>query len=445
LTARAGAPDVVVLGAGFAGLAAATSLAERGARVLLCEARPHPGGRARSWTDPETGSVIDNGQHLFAGSYAETMRFLERIGTRGSLRLQEKLIVPFADPGGRIAAYGGGWGSGRLGAFTALLRAPRLSGAERLSLLRVALQARKPAMTLDRVTVRQWLLSLGQSETALRGLWEPLATAALNETPERASALGLAQILRSGFLDGMPRGGLGLSAVGLSDLYALPSLPYLRARGAEVRLKTPVMRILESGERCSGVVLSGGARVESGGVIACLPPADLLQVLPPSLAETPFFAGASRLADSAIVSAYLWFGTQVPLGVSFAALLGGFWHWVFDRGRSDSHQVLTFVRSAANDILGESKETLVRAALADLDRFFPRAAHPAPRHALVVKERGATVSLTPGSAPLRPSPRTPLARLYLAGDWTSTGLPATIEGAVASGHAAAAMARAGGA
>jgi squalene-associated FAD-dependent desaturase len=437
--ARAGAPDVVVVGAGFAGLAAATSLAERGARVLLCEARPHPGGRARSWTDPETGSVIDNGQHLFAGSYAETMRFLDRIGTRGSLRLQERLVVPFADPGGRIAAYGTGWGSGRMGALTALLRAPRLSAADRLRLLRVALQARKQAQTLDRVTVREWLLSLGQSEAALQGLWEPLATAALNERPERASALGLAQVLRSGFLDGMPRGGLGLSAVGLSDLYANPSLPYLRARGAEVRLKTPVMRILEAGERCSGVVLSGGVRVESGEVIACVPPADLLQLLPPALAEIPFFGGATRLTDSAIVSVYLWFGAKVALGVSFAALLGGFWHWVFDRGR-DSHHVLTFVRSAANDILGESKETLVRAALADLDRFFPRAARLAPRHTLVVKERGATVSLPPGSAPLRPGTRTPLARLYLAGDWTSTGLPATIEGAVASGHAAAAMA-----
>jgi squalene-associated FAD-dependent desaturase len=445
LPARAGAPDVVVAGAGFAGLAAATLLAERGARVLVCEARPHPGGRARSWTDPETGSVIDNGQHLFAGSYTETMRFLDRIGTRGSLRLQERLVVPIADPGGRIAAYGGGWGSGPLGALTALLRAPRLSGADRLRLLRVALQARKPPMTLDRVTVHEWLLSLGQSQAALQGLWEPLATAALNERPERASALGLAQVLRSGFLDGTARGGLGLSATGLSDLYADPSLAYLRSRGGEVRLKTPVMRILETGERCSGVLLSGGVRVETGAVIACVPPVDLLQVLPPALAETPFFGGASRLTDSAIVSAYLWFGAKVPLGVSFAALLGGFWHWVFDRGRSDSHHVLTFVRSAANDILGESKETLVRAALADLERFFPRAARLTPRHTLVVKERGATVSLPPGSAPLRPGSRTPLARLFLAGDWTSTGLPATIEGAVASGHAAATMAISGGA
>jgi squalene-associated FAD-dependent desaturase len=332
--------------------------------------------------------------------------------------------VPLAEPGGKVATFGGAW-------LTALLRAPGLSGMDRLRLMRVALAARKPDAALDALTVRDWLRSLGQSDEAVRRLWEPLSTAVLNERPERASALGLAQVLRSGFP------GLGIAAVGLSDLYADPALHYLRARGAEVRLKTPVVRLLEAGERCSGVVLSGGERVPAGAVVAALPPADLLQVLPPALAETPFFARAARLGDSAIVSAYLWFGADVPLGVPFTALLGGFWHWIFDRGRSDSHHVLAFVRSAANDLLAESKETMVRAALADLDRFFPRAARPAPRHALVIKERGATVSLFPGSARLRPEVRTPLERLYLAGDWTATGLPATIEGAVASGHAAA--------
>lgn len=441
--AHGGSPDVVVAGGGFAGLAAATALVESGARVLLCEARPHLGGRARSWTDPGTGSVIDNGQHLFSGSYAETLRFLDRIGTRGSLRIQDRLLVPIAEPGGMVAPFGRGWGSGRIGAFTALLRAPGLSGGDRLRLLRVALAARRPSPALDALTVRAWLTSLGQSEETQRRLWEPLATAALNERPERASALGLAQVLRAGFLEAKPQGGLGLAAVGLSELYADPALQYLRARGAEVRLKTPVVRLLETGERCSGVVLSGGGRVEAGAVIASVPPADLLQLLPPALAEAPFFSTASGLFDSAIVSAYLWFGAGVPLGVSFAALVGGFWHWVFDRGRGDSHHVLVFVRSAANDLLGESKETLVRAALDDLDRFFPRATRPAPRHSLVIKEKGATVSLPPGSAVLRPGTRTPLDRFYLAGDWTATGLPATIEGAVASGHAAAGLAVSG--
>jgi squalene-associated FAD-dependent desaturase len=430
-------PDVVVAGGGFAGLAAATSLVERGARVLLCEARPYLGGRARSWTDPETGSVVDNGQHLFSGSYAETLRFLDRIGSRGRLRIQDRLVVPFAEAGGTIASYGGGWGSGRLGALTALLRAPGLTHGDRLRLVRVALAARRSAASLDALTVRAWLTSLGQSDEAQRRLWEPLATAALNERPDRASALGLAQVLRSGFLEAKSPGGLGLAAVGLSELYADPALHYLRARGAEVRLRTPVVRLLEAGERCSGVVLAGGTRVEAGAVIAAVPPAEVLQLLPPALAETPFFSRTAGIGDSAIVSAYLWFGAGQSLGVSFAALLGGFWHWVFDRGRSDSHHLLAFVRSAADDILGESKETLVRAALADLDRFFPRAAHRAPRHALVIKERGATVSLPPGSAVLRPTAKTPLERFYLAGDWTATGLPATIEGAVASGHAAA--------
>lgn len=445
--ARGGSPDVVVVGGGFAGLAAATALAEAGAQVLLCEERPHCGGRARSWIDPDTGSIVDNGQHLFAGCYVEMRRFLERIGAADRIAWGRGLEVPYLEPGGRASILRAG--SGRIRALAGLLRYGGLPFGERVGATRVPLAARREDAGLDRLTVAQWLARLEQSPEARRRLWDPLAIATLNETPEQASAHGFATALRHAFFSG-PRGAaLGAPRVGLSDLYVDPGIQYLRGRGAEVRMRAPVQRLLESGARCSGVLLHGGERVEAGAVIASVPPKPLLEILPPALAADPFFARAGELRDSAILSVYLWFGAPV-VDRPFAALLGGFWQWVFERdgvrpppgaeGGPPVHggmHAVTFVRSAANADVDRPKEALVRRALEELRRYFPKAARLAPRHELVIKEKSATVSLVPGTAGLRPPVITPLDRFYLAGDWVGTGIPATVESACLSGHAAA--------
>ena len=448
MTARGGgSPDVVVVGGGFAGLAAATALAEAGAKVLLCEERPHCGGRARSWIDPDTGSIVDNGQHLFAGCYAEMLRFLGRIGAADRVAWGRGLEVPYLDPGGRAAVLRAG--SGRWGALGGLLRYRGLPFRERMAAARVPLAARRPDDDLDGLTVAGWLSRLEQSADARRRLWDPLAIATLNETPERAAAGGFAAALRHAFFGG-PRGAaLGSPRVGLSDLYVEPAIHYLRARRSEVRVRAPVQRLLESGTRCSGVLLQGGARIEADAVIATVPPKPLLEILPPALAADPFFARVAQLRDSAILSVYLWFGAPV-VDRPYAALLGGFWQWVFERDgvrpapgaeggpavHGGTHAV-TFVRSAASDDADRPKEALVRLALEELRRYFPKAARLNPRHALVIKEKSATVSLVPGSAALRPPTVTPLERFFLAGDWVGTGLPATVESACLSGHDAA--------
>jgi zeta-carotene desaturase len=448
MTARGGgSPDVVVVGGGFAGLAAATAIAEAGAKVLLCEERPHCGGRARSWIDPDTGSIIDNGQHLFMGCYAEMLRFLERIGAADRLAWGRGLEVPYLDPGGRATVLRAG--AGRWGALPGLLRFRGLPFGERIAAGRVVLAARRPDAELDGLTVAAWLTRLEQSVEARRRLWDPLAIAALNESPEKAAASGFAAALRHAFFSG-PRGiALGSPRVGLSDLYVEPGIQYLRSRGAEVRLRAPVQRLLESGDRCSGVLLQGGTRVEADAVIAAVPPKPLLEILPPSLAAEPFFARAGALRDSAILSVYLWFGAPV-VDRPYAALLGGFWQWVFERdgvrpppgaeARPPVHggtHAVTLVRSAANAEVDRPKETLVRLALEELRRYFPGAARLNPRHEMVIKEKSATVSLVPGTAALRPPVVTPLDRFYLAGDWIGTGIPATVESACVSGHAAA--------
>jgi hydroxysqualene dehydroxylase len=440
-------PDVIVIGGGFAGLAAATGLADEGARVLLLEARPYLGGRARSFVDPETGSVVDNGQHLFMGCYRETLRFLDRLGSLDRLHLQPRLNVPFLDPGGRATVFSlpplpfFSWS-----VAAGLLRFPGLAWSERVGLLRVAREVRRRARArpaedaLDDQSVARWLASLGQGAAACDRLWKPLAVATLNEDPERAAASMLLPVLREVLLGGAAAARLGVPRVGLSDLYVEPAAHFLRARGAEIRLRAQVRQVSVEGGRSSGVLLPDGERIAAAHVIAAVPPDDLLEMLPPVVAGDPVFAGCARLETSPIVSVYLWFGSEI-IDLPFAGLIGGEWHWLFNRraftGRDSVGHGVTLVCSAARSFVGASREALERRALQDLHRFVPASRRAVLRHSLVIKEKRAAMAPLRGSQALRPPTRTPVPGFHLAGDWVRTGLPATIESAVISGHACA--------
>ena len=456
LTHQGGRPDVIVVGGGFAGLAAATALAERDARVVVLEGRPYLGGRARSWLDPETGQVVDNGQHLFMGCYRETLRFLTRLGTRERLALQPRLAMHLIDRGGEVGTFSLPALPPPVDRLAAFLRYPGLSMTERWGLTRVARAVRRATrspgaggaadLDLERRTVAGWLDQLGQSEEAKRRLWYPISISALNELPDRASAAMLAPVLREAFLGGADSARLGVPNVGLSDLYAEPSAHYLRQRRCTIRLRSPARRVVLENRRCAGVVLDGGERVDAGAVVLAAAHSDLLDLLPPVAATDPGFAGVPALEWSPIVSVYLWFGGPV-FDLPFAALVGGTWHWIFDRrgigGREGGAQGVTLVCSAAHHLVDRSIESLVRSALDDLHAFVPESRRATLRRSLVIKEKRATFSPACGTSALRPPPQTPYPGLYLAGDWTATGLPATIEGAVRSGHACALLAAGG--
>ena len=426
--------QIIVIGGGFSGLSAAVALAKHGRCVTLLESRKRLGGRAYSFRDEVTGDVVDNGQHLFMACYRETRRFLATIGTEERIGFQRDLRVDFRTPDARSTA----------------LKCPRLpapyhilGGFSSLSTVSVGdifrfrhivsdLATRKVG-DLQNITVREWLLLNRQSEDIISNFWTPLAVASLNELPHLAAAEGLAAVLRQGLMGNRADACLGLSTVGLSNLYTDAARNYIESKGGEVRLGMPVAGIDVDGGRCRGVTLKNGARLNCDAVISAVPHPALIPILPDA-------ESLRSLRTAPIVSINVWFDRPV-MSESFAGLLGTECQWAFNRSiilkSSQNQGYIAMVISAAHDHINRSQGELIRTAVTDIRRLFPEARSACPTRAFAVKEREATLSTRVGI--VRPKQKSPVRNLFLAGDWTDTGLPPTIESAVFSGHRCAEM------
>ena len=441
-------PDVIVIGAGCAGLAAATALVEDGARVLVLEGRPTLGGRASAVRDAATGEKLDNGQHVLMGCYDATLAFLDRIGAADRVRRQSGLAVTMVDETGRQSRLQLPPLPAPLHLLAGVLAWDALSWGEKLSVMRVGSAitgraASTPDRSLSRVTVREWLVAHGQAPRLIGLFWEPLALAALNQAIDEAAAETFVEVLSRMFGPEADRASLVVPAVPLDEMYAEPAREWLEARGSEVRTRAMAC-VRVSGDRVIGVEVRGEA-IAAPVVVATTPwfgLAQLFAVPPPSMAGV--LARAAATASSPIVTVNLWYDRQV-LDEVLIGLPGRAFQWVFDKGlifgRDRSH--LSMVASGAADIVSRTNAELVAIAIRDVAATLPRAAAATLTHAIAVRERHATFSLAPGQ-PTRPPCETPVNGLFLAGDWIDTGLPATIEGAVVSGHRAARAARTAG-
>ena len=442
-------PDVIVIGGGFAGLSAACALSDEGARVLVLEARPGLGGRATAFTDPATGEAVDNGQHVLLGCYRETFRFLRRIGADGDVTLQTRLAVDMVDRSGRRSrlkcpALPAPWHL-----LTGLLGWEALGIGDRLAVLRMAPALRAAQRRLARgetdfgvapgETVEQWMIAHGQNARLREMLWEPLALAALNQSPRDAAAGPFIRVLAEMFGDDPNAAAIGLPAKPLDRLYAEPARRFVEQRGGEVRTGAPA-RVHTMNGRVSHVSVRGEP-IEAPHVIASVPWFALAELLPdPDPALAGIVTDATRLGSSPIVTVNMWFDRPV-LDVPFLGLPGRAMQWVFEKrfvfGGQASH--LSLVSSGAEDIVAQSNEEIAGLAIDEIREALPEARRATLTRTKVVREKRATFSLAPGEPP-RPGTRTPVDGLYLAGDWIDTGLPGTIESAVVSGHAAAAAA-----
>jgi squalene-associated FAD-dependent desaturase len=439
-------PDVIVAGAGFAGLSAAVRLVEHGARVLVVEERRRLGGRATAFADPATGEIVDNGQHALFGCYHETFAFLRAIGAEHDVALDDRLEIEIVDRDRRRSRLTTPAWWPPLHLVGGLLRWRALGFADRVAAVRMgralrALRSDQPAWTaLGSLTASEWLRQMRQTRGITELLWEPLVVAALNQPPEVAAAEPFVRVLTRMFNGTRRDAAIGLPRVPLDALYAEPARRYLESRGSSVRAGAGAT-LLVHGDRAAGVDVKG-ERLEADTVIAAVP----WYGFSAFAAGVPALASIARVADvmppSPIVTVNLWYDRPVT-DTTFVGLPGRTFQWVFDKGRIFGSEAshLSLVCSGAEAVVALDNQALCDIAAREVAEALPAARGARVVRATAVREKRATFSLAPGQPP-RPKAETPIHGLFLAGDWTDTGLPATIEGAVQSGHLAAALAAA---
>ncbi|MGA3209656.1 MAG: hydroxysqualene dehydroxylase HpnE [Terriglobales bacterium] len=444
------APTVAVVGGGLAGLAAGTALASAGFKVTLLERKPFLGGRASSYELPGADEVVDNCQHVVLGCCTNLIDFYRRIGASDLVRWYDHLT--FIEPGGRQSVISPSWLPAPFHAARSFLRAPMLAGPDKRAIARAlaAFASRLPAD--DGRPFSQWLLDRGQSAGAIEHFWKPVLVSSLNEDLERISLPAAALVFRESFMKSAQGGRMGLPRVPLSDLYSRAG-EYIRANGGTIEMRAAVEQVEPFQEK---VLFAPRlyARVSVNNVsqmfdyaVSALPFDQLMRILP----DVPELQGLrtqlGRFETTPITGIHIWFDRQITK-LDHAVLLDRTIQWMFHKSRilgthrqdgseGTNGSYVELVVSASKSLVDLSRKEIIEMAIQELVEFFPAVWEARPLKATVVKEINATFAPLPGVDANRPPAQTPWPRVFLAGDWTATGWPATMESAVRSGYLAA--------
>ncbi len=447
MTTSSDTAPIAVIGGGLAGLTAALDLAERQQPTILFERRPFVGGKAFSFTDPDHDVVLDNGQHITMRCCTQFDALLRRIGLRDIVRYQRALNVRVIDPELRSRSNIYSLGPplpAPLHLAWSILNYQHLSLSER-GRIGVAVWAMRDLgeperRELDRQTFAAWLRRHGQTRGVIERFWDLIILPTCNDSSEVVSAAQAIQVIRTGFLRNTRAADIGLFRRGLGEV-ADTVLARAREAGAEARLGERIAAIEVGDGRAVAVHTSAGERVAVGGVVLALPPHHALETLPAALRMREPFWRLDQFTTSPIVNVHLKWSAPV-MTHDFAVVLDPFVQYIFNRTRlhgwSGEQQWVTCSLSGAHEIVGLPQEQIVERSVAGMRRALRRAADPEVLAARVVKETEATFRPAPGILAHRVGARTPIANLTLAGAWTATRWPATMESAVRSGHAAAA-------
>lgn len=436
--------SVLIIGGGFAGLSAAVFLDALGFQVRLLEKKSILGGRAYSFLDKKTGCWVDNGQHLLMGAYHETLKFLENIGARRHLTIPAKTEVPLITEEGQFTSFKTSSLPPPLNLLGGFLKLKGLNWSDKWSLIRLGRELKNlkkgaPRFSLDQ-NVDQWLTNMGQSERARTNFWNPLTLATLNDDPKVAGARMLASVLVKGFLGSRFDSRLIIPNSHLNDLLANPARDYLEIRGQKIETGVFAKKIHVLDNQVQGLELESGELIKADYYMSAVPFASLLRLIPEGFVESePYFSNLKKLKSAPIVSINLWFDQDV-LAFPFVGTGGKKIHWYFNKNKiyDESHAPyhVMGVVSGAYSFIDFSKDEIIQMALEEFFGLFPKAREAKLIHSLVNKEREATLSPQVGSEAWRPSQKSPFDNFYVIGDWTNTGLPATIESAVLSARLA---------
>jgi squalene-associated FAD-dependent desaturase len=437
-------PRVIILGGGLAGLAAAACLAEARFEVEVLEKRPVLGGRASSFFPPGETERIDNCQHVLLGCCTNLLDFFRRTGTLDRFRFYNSFL--FLGPRGASTMSASALPA-PLHLLPSLLRFRDLGWRDRWAVaraMRAMLRLGEPAP--DEVML-DWLQRQRQTSTAIENFWRVVLTSALNEDLERLSSRHAFKVFRDAFLRNRQGYRMGVPATSLSDLYSSNIL----SEKCSLRLGTSAAALEFSDGQVSRLRLRDGEEKTADYYISTVLPDAFSNLLPGAIGEEwPEIKDLGKLEWSPITGIHLWFDRPIT-ELEHAAIVGRTIQWVFNRSAigirepgakksgeaSPAPQYIQLVVSASRALIPLRRDEVLELSLRELGELFPRSREAKLLNAVVVKESKATLSLQPGLDPLRLGPETPFRNLYLAGDWTATGWPFTMEGAVRSGYRAA--------
>jgi squalene-associated FAD-dependent desaturase len=428
-------PDrVIIIGGGLAGLAAATALAIRDCAVTLFESRPRLGGRASSFSDPTTGQLIDACQHVSMACCTNFDHFCKTVGIASLLEPQPQLHFMTRD--GQVSAWQADARPSPLHYARSFLRAHFLTWADKLRIGLGLLALRRARPNFD-PPLLDWLLRHHQTPRTIERFWSVVLTSALNESPDRLGLRYARKVFVDAFL-GHPHGGVvHVPTVPLGRLYGDELYDWLKRHQVAVRLGEGVRELEIEADEVRRLLLRGGDRLPASHVILAVPHDRVLSMLPPSVRGVDFFSRIASLAPSPILSVHLWYDRPI-LTLPHVVLVGCVGQWVFNRGQSaPGEHYVQVVISAARKLRELGNKLAQELVVAELRELFPIVREATLLRARVVTEHVATFSAVPGVDGHRPPQTTPVRNLFLAGDWTCTGWPATMEGAVRSGYLAA--------
>ena len=434
---------VGIVGGGIAGLSAGCALSQAGFRVRLFERRPFVGGRASSYEHPGTGEIVDNCQHVLLGCCTNLLDFYRRIGVAQKIRWFDRLT--FIEPGGRRSEIGPSGLPAPLHTSPSFLRASSLAWSDKIAISRAMLALIGPLPPDSGKSFADWLGEHGQTQGAIDRFWRVVLVSAINEDLDRISVHYGAQVFRESFLKSAEAGRMGVPTVPLSELYS-DAISYIEQRNGKVHLRTSVDAVVEDQD---GVVLQSGGATERFDFVVLAIPYNVLGKLLPSQngsgqASARLQEQIARFESSPITGIHLWFDREIT-DLPHAVLLDRTIQWMFQksmlqrqrRGAEQAGSYIELVVSSSKSLVLMSRQEIVDLAVRELADFFPAVGQAQLLKATVVKEVHATYSALPGSDSYRPQSRTQWSRIFLAGDWTATGWPATMEGAVRSGYRAA--------